>query len=415
MDIQNITNLLIGAIVGVALENAIPFLYKKYMDRRNVSKINERKLLLENSERIYNWLIKYYTIQGNQNDLYDCKIGRYEVKIPFITTKQWQNSFPILPKGNKLLHYSDTAKNTFHINTKLINMRQQLGQRLTNQAALYLDRIESSEKKLALYVKSCNYFQIATSFIQLEEETFQAIQKNNYMNLPVRDAYISNAKQVEQLLKKPFAIGCSFVFALKTKKSYEIILHTRSLSTATFGSTKAATPNFGFMPVVGGHDNLDLFYKYNSSNKKNYEFDLIYYNLIKEYLEELYNYEELIDPMTDRKVDPHWFYKLPEAMHLKKLIDKNKFKIEFLGFGFDALNGCSVIALLGKIDDDEYSEKLRNSFKLNWEFAEKDKYLDIELIDIKSNELEKWLRESKYHTGAAFAISKAIQKLKKDL
>ncbi|MFZ4803006.1 MAG: hypothetical protein ACOYLR_13955, partial [Chlorobium sp.] len=54
-------------------------------------------------------------------------------------------------------------------------------------------------------------------------------------------------------------------------------------------------------------------------------------------------------------------------------------------------------------------DRLRRKVAPNWEVensAEEDSAL--EFIDIRSPKLEKWLRERRIHSGAAFALSQAV-------
>jgi len=403
---QEIFFLILGAILGTIF-NFIPKWYRSLIKLLNSKKAQNRKVFLENNSAIYDWLIQYYT--ENSNDLFNCRIANYEIKIPFLTKPEWLYYSPMPQNDDILLDYTETNNQKFPIETNLIRMRKELGQVLFDNPALYLDRIEENESSLTLHVKSCDYFQIASSFISLEEETFKAVQKNSYKHLKIRDSYISRVSQVQGLIKKPFAIGCAVALALKTKDSYELLIHTRSHAAVTFGGAKGVTPNFGLAPLTGGV--RTIFSDSDFSLGSNRGYNLLYYNFIKEFLEELYNYEELIELVSNRKANPFWFYNLHEAEKLLHLIEQGSFSLEFLGFGFDALNGNAIIALLGVINEEKYSVELKNNLELNWEIAKKKDVLAFEFVDIKSDKLERWLRDNKYHTGAAFTISRALKRL----
>ena len=387
--------LVIGVILGGLSSLLFSIGYKKRTLYLQAKKKKERQLLLE-GDRVYEWLIEYYRRSGNLDDLFDCKIGNFEIKIPFLTKEEWQYFEVIDPKNNGIVQYAETTNQRFQINEKSIKSRVELGQRLFNEPTLYLDRLEESNESVTLHVKGCQYFQIITSLIDLEEETFRAIKNNTYVDVPARDSYFSSVIHAQKLARKPFSVGCVVVAAFKREDTYEIIMQTRSHSTVTFGGTKSGIPNFGLSPILGAQDNPNI----------------LLYNFIREYCEELFSYDELIELMNKKRVDPYWFYQLPEARELLLLLEDRKLLLEFLGFGFDGLNGTAIIALLAIIDDVEYSKRLKANLVANWEVAERTlEVIPIEFIDYKSLQLESWLRENRYHFGSAFAISRAIRRL----
>jgi hypothetical protein len=394
---MDVAELVVGAIVGAVSGYLVPKWYedaKRYLQRKNREK---RQSLLE-SKNVYEWLIGYYDRRGSIRDLFDCKIGRFEVKIPFLTKREWQYIRKIQPEGNEILQFAESSDKGFEIDWRLIKRRIGLGQRLFNEPTLYLDRLEQHDSSINLHVKSCEYFQMATLLVKLEEETFRAVQKNDYArgNVPLRDECLRNLTRAQELVKKPFSIGCVVALAVRIDDSYEIVIQTRAHSTITFGGTKSGIPNFGLTPIVSiGNDT-----------------NILLYNFIREYCEELFSYDELIEVMSQKRADPFWFYNLREAEELLLLIKSNGFALEFLGFGFDALNGTSTIALLAVIEDARASTELKRRLCANWEVAKQTRFISsIEFVDYKSPQLESWLRENRYHFAGAYAISRAIERL----
>jgi hypothetical protein len=108
----------------------------------------------------------------------------------------------------------------------------------------------------------------------------------------------------------------------------------------------------------------------------------------------------------------YWFYDLPEAKELNALQKKGLFTLEFLGFGFDALNGSALASVLAVIHDEKYAKKIKKRIFANWEVAEGiSGVVPIEFIDFRSPKRDHWLRENQLHYGSAFAISLATRRL----
>lgn len=392
---EKILLLVMGAILGAIFSFLLPIGQKKIKGNFQARRLKKRKSLVE-SRKVYKWLIEYYKRKGNLNDLFDCKIGNFEIKIPFLTKREWQYVEVIKPETDEILEYAESYDQRFKINKRLIKRRIELGQNLFNEPTLYLDRLDEFSDSITLHVKCCEYFQMATQLVNLEEETFEAIQKNIFTGVPIRDSSFPSLLHAQKLGKKPYSIGCTVALVLKTANSYEIIIQIRSHSTLTFGGTKAVIPNFGLSPIIGATNN----------------YNILSYNFIKEYCEEMFNYEELISLMNSKRANPYWFYELPEAKELLSLWEDKVFSLEFLGFGFDALNGTSNIALLAIIDDVGFAKKIKENIITNWEVAKRTMKLEpIEFIDYKSSKLENWLRENRYQFGSAFTIARVIERL----
>lgn len=389
--------LILGAILGTVLSLAAPYLYEKIKKKMIDQDRASRQKLLE-SGRAYDWLIRYYQSNDHLNDLYDCKIGNFEIKIPFLTKDSWNRFEKNLLEDENFMEYSETADQKFPINNELIKKRIRLNQRLFNEATLYLDRLQESGDSIKLFVKRCQYYQMFTLLASLEEETFRAIRRNRLTHIPIRDSMCSGLANAQQIHKKPSSIGCQVALALRTPEGFELVIQTRSHATITYGGAKALAPVFGLSPIPG------------ITAPKN----ILLYNFIKEYCEELFNYEDLITLMATKRAEPMWFFELPEAKDILRLIDEGDLIFEYLGFGFDALNGSSTLAMLAVVNNVTYSQKLKTKISANWEVHERSYEVEpIEFVDYRSAKFEEWLRQKKYQYGSAFAISRAIKKLER--
>ena len=105
--------------------------------------------------------------------------------------------------------------------------------------------------------------------------------------------------------------------------------------------------------------------------------------------------------------DLNWFYEQPAVKRLLALLENGKMKITPLGFGFDAISGEPNVAFLVMIDDEKFWEEEKKEIVFNWEVE------SIVEIDLKDERLENMLKESDCHNGSLFAISEAIEYLKK--
>ena len=383
-----VAGLVIGACLGALLQWGGPWLLGRYRQVRAARARRRGERDAEETAEVYSWLVDYYEKGGHASDLYDCRIGECERRIPFLTKTSWLPSgHNASPVGTVVLAPGpDTA---YPVDFRAIRERSRRGQRLFNGSTCYVDRIQAAPGGLTAWVKKCRYYEVLTSMIRLEEETYEA--KRRGRATPLRDKVLSSVADAGRIRARPNSLGCSFLMAFRTDTGFEIMLHQRSLETATFGGVIAGTPNFGFEPLE--FSKADQFWE----------------NFVKEYLEELFNYEDLIDTITARRADPGWFRGLPEAIEINLARESGAFQVFHLGMGVDALNGNFVIGALGVVRDPALAFSIRQRVVLNWEAHVSTSH--FEFVRSDSPVLEQWLREGRYHTGAAFALAQALPRL----
>lgn len=385
--IKDIILLLAGALLGNI--DKISRLIKQLW----INRINNTQKKIMGKINIYSWLIKYYEKNKTLNDLFNCNIGGFEVKIPFFSKAEWQVTETINPSEDNILVYSEPNR-AFNVNNKLINYRKRLGQELFDAPTLYLDRI--GKDKFKLFAKKCRYFEMASNLFSLEEETIQAAYKNK--STPIRNEYFKSVECCEKLLKKPFSLGCTTALVLKTPKGWELALHKRSNKTVTYGNKLAVIPNYGLsIPLFALQDNKKI--------------NLLVYNFIKEYCEELFNYEEIIKLANTNRGDPLWFYSLQESKELQSMLKDGKLELKYLGFGFDLFNGTSNIAMAAIISDETYVDKFKHEIKVNWEVRKDNDTAPVIFVDYRDVKLREWLINDEYQFGSAFTIAKTIELL----
>lgn len=394
MSMKEFFILLLGAVLG-----NIPLLFRRAKDfwsNRQLRWWRDKVSTLDTCS----WIVNYYQIHGMANNLYDCKIGNFEKKIPFFSRPEWQTP-QVIDANFHTLDFAYSDCKSFPVNNRLIKKRKQRGYTLFNETTLYLDRIEQNESHVKFHVKKCSYFEMASNLIALEDETYACARHRKTRQPALRNQYFSSLSKVEQLMLKPLSLGCTTALILKTETGWEFVLHTRSQATVTYGGKKAVIPNFG----------LSVPEQYINGS------ELIKYNFIKEYCEELFNYEELIRVGSSRKIDEKWFYTLPPAKELLDYWGIGVFTLYYSGFGIDAMNGTSNIALTAIINDVKVAENLKLRWEANWEAAREcdkeqmhcsDGSPLLEFVDWQSPVLESYLKGNKFQSGSAFTIEKSI-------
>ena len=186
--------------------------------------------------------------------------------------------------------------------------------------------------------------------------------------------------------------GCDVVFAIKFNDAYKICIHERSHTTVNYPGGYMVVPSFGFGGV------------------KNAEENLLFFSFLREYCEELFDREEMVQ--EDKHINPQWFYKkYDEAMDIQSMIQSNSFSLNLIGCGFDTIGGFFNVTLLAIVSDEKIAMKIYDTCIGNWETSNH----NIKFVEVDGIELEQHLLEGKLCPSSAYAISQAIPLIKKNI
>lgn len=393
----NLIEVVITALVTLFIEHVaievIQILKKRLLKLRY-------ELLCSRKTEIF--VKQYYEKQQCYNNLYQCKIGERTKDILFLSDKQWYGLSVDVYNNENIILYQDRKKPEYRSSSMVVRTRKFMGQQLINNPALYF--VEASTPT-QIQVSSCDYFQRLTLVDRMETE----LLKNAYLwkkQTELRDKLIMNFEMAIKRKRYPVSIGCDVALVVNHNGAKKIAMQTRSFETSQYGGRVAVIPSFGLCPVV----NSGII---ESCNEHKLYKNLLLYNIIKEYCEEVFNKEEL-ERCPDGHANPYWFYEdVSEARDLLKALEDKRASCIYLGFGFDAINGISNMAVLLYIEDGELSRKIVNTSISNWEYRRADDQRGIEFVDIESFILRERFDDELYQSETAFTLSLAIEEIKK--
>jgi hypothetical protein len=304
-----------------------------------------------------------------------------------------------------VLKYHKSSEESFFTDNSLIKRQQGLGHRLWNAPSLFLDSISFENGQVLLHVKSCCYYAVATNLIRLQDETAHAVKQWSFEQCNLRKKYYLELENAHENLLRPMPIGCLVVFAMKTVDGYEIIMQTRSEHNIISNNVPSVVPDFGLKPFVGLPDH--------TPERRS----LLYYNFIKEYLEELHDMNDLINEFKLNKPVEQFYEWLYNQTAAKKLWDNDNFHLYYLGFGFNLMSGIPNIGLLAKLDSESDALTIKNSIMTNWEIAKPNPinkykptiwYLNA---TTQISKIEQLFIEKQLHPNVSFFLSKALKHL----
>lgn len=396
------------ALLGAAFGAVISVLPRAHTGARGwrLKRHLEKRRFIAASGTINQWLIQYY--EQHNETLYYADINGQSKYISVLYRHELLFSKILDPRSDWPLKVEPERSQPFRIDEKVLDTRRELGAVLFRswRKSMYLDSIDIGGGEPEFLVRPCEYFEIATALINLEEETFKAVLRKRLRTggriakTPFRDTHLRTLPLEGHRQPHPLSIGSNTVLAIKTGEDYQIAIQTRAETVITSPNAKAVIPNFGFEPNVFG------------AVKSSY--GIVYYNFIREYLEELFDYEEIIG-RSKWAQNPDWFLRLPEAKTLLKAISNGRLSLVYLGAGIECLSGTTTMALLAVVDDPEVISELSQQLSPNYEVAKPStSQIPVEFIGISDSRLGIWHEQGRFQASTGFALALALKFLREE-
>jgi len=330
-----------------------------------------------------------------------CPVENYRLRIPYLSRPDWDVPTDIekLHKVNfysdadDLLEFAKPSTINYPVDEKLINERIAWGLDLWNADSLFLENISYKNQHPVFHVTTCDYFAAATSMFILENETVKAVIKKRYTNCPVRQKYYLRTEGLDNNTFKPITLGCLVVFALKFADGYRILIQKRSAKNATSNMVTSICPTFGLSPFIGRAPQ-------NAS--------LLYYNFLREYLEELHYVKEASKLKKESEIfgGPKSYYDyLYDLEPARQLRESSQFNLYYIGFGFNLTNGAPNLGLLAKVDDTALSQDIFDSIFINWEVD------NIREIKVNAGDLENLFKSDLMDPASSYFLERALRYL----
>ena len=400
---ENIFYALLGAVFGVVL-TITPRIWTQLKHVRTARLLRLRRAATK-SGAIDEWLIRYY--DEHQVSLFYSSINGIGKYVPVLHDPRLVFTRTLNPREDWPLAVEPERHTQFPIDRRIIDYRRRLGAVLFQswRKSLYLDAIEvNADGTPTILARPCEYFEIATALLGLEEETFRTtIRATKRLTIrptktPLRDGHRLNLPLNGNRQGMPLSVGSNTVLIIRLGNRYQVAIQTRAETVITSPGAKAVIPNYGFEPRE-------------FANARS-AYGVVFYNFIREYLEELFDYEEIIGRNTWAR-RPDWILEFPEAKTLTRALDEGRFSISYLGTGIECMSGTATIALLALVEDDDVAAELVRQLKPNYEVAPATTSITpVEFVDIDDPRLAGWHQDGLFQASTAFALALALEHLR---
>ena len=265
--------------------------------------------------------------------------------------------------------------------------------------ALYAKRITTSGSNVySITLRRCNYFSYASLSTQLQN----SLQHPTRRNRQIITEHLRNFDTAITCPVQPQVLGhpCVTLFS-SSDGDVHVAMALRSSGVLTASGMKSVLPNFGVEANMLGDARS--------------KFSLSFYNYLREYAEEFFDYEELIDVKKARRSHPDWILTLPEVVKVMTEIDAGRFCLEYLGIGLNPADNSLLVPLLARFESTLYMGRLLTDLRANWESSsEVMESAPIQFVSLFSPKIDEWLSSGELDPVSALALDLARSRIRQE-
>jgi len=155
-------------------------------------------------------------------------------------------------------------------------------------------------------------------------------------------------------------------------------IQSRSGEVIGLGNMRAVVPTFGLEP--------------NRIGDSTSRYGLLAYNFFREYAEELFDLEDVVQSVIARRASLDWIFELPQVALLESEMVAGRVSLSTTGFCVIPQEGVLSIAMLAVAESPELFRKVRAQTNPNWEAVEGGhSSVPIEFVRLDDHRLDDWV------------------------
>lgn len=347
---RDIALLVLGAALGVAADRGWDLAVRATGIRRSASRRSKR---LRTESSIRGEILRFYDDHGLGDSLYTPKrlpLGR----IPMLA---FPGGFGLaIPSVDFGIELSDARKVPMRVDRAAIARREAAGGRLWDGDLLYLRQAAmppassggSWQAMPTLETGVTNYFSFVTAADEWRKEA-----SGSAGDRLLRTHYRDIATLLTQP-PRPLALSAAAVCIFHTSQGPLLPLAMRSNEVVNAMGDFSLVPTFGLEPNIKGVAVS--------------RFDLITYNFLKEFLEEVYGLREAEHAADSGRLHPDSIFETAQAARLCAEFDEGRARLLVTGISGELTDGSLAISLLAEFSSEEFFPEVLKAARPSWEW-----------------------------------------------
>jgi hypothetical protein len=382
--------LVLGALLGIVLDR-IATLGHAHWRSSNQIRTQARFQKGRSPSVMSPWIVAYYQSKGDP--LYVTTHTEPGMVLPLLVEPALNGAAAGYKLDPELLTFIDSDVKRFEVNERLITAARLSGRTIFDGELAMLNTWNGSGDKLHLSVTRCSYLSFASRLLTIESEVARACIRPK-ARTPVLDQTLGSWDVATGPQGRPLAVGCSVVTLLSTTNGLVLPIQTRSSAVVAHGGVRAVVPTFGIEPHIRG----GMTSKY----------PCLTYNFLKEFAEELFDYEEVIHASRSSNLGPDWILGLGGIDGIESEMHAGRMLLTVEGICLEPRGAALQLALLARFTSIPFCDDLIGRLRSNWESGPNDGVSEgspaLELVGIDDARLDEWTRDGVLGPSSTYAI-----------
>lgn len=346
--LSNFIFLVLGAVLGVVVDRTWEVLARTTRTRHSSAMASARAT---NEFKFQNTVRQLYAQKGYAKNLYlpaNLSLGR----IPILGGLDPRAPSLCIATRDFSLRLNSSGIEQMEVDERAIRARKRAGAELWDGDILYLKRadfdpIATDAQLPCLEVGVSNYFGFVSAAerwrTECESDGSHPLLENHYATL-------------ERLLRtppKPLALSAAAVCIFNTPDGLVVPMAHRSNAVVNAMGSLCLAPTFGLEP--------------NRIDERDSQFDVLKYNFVKEFLEEIFNLD-LAHSAESGILDPDTIFDNPDAKGILAEFTAQRARLNVTGLAGELTDGSLVISLLAEFDSTDFYRQVATRSRPAWEW-----------------------------------------------
>lgn len=334
-------------------------------------------------------IVSYYRDRGLESSLYRPQLVGSGAPVALLHSGDLEFEKSVGIKSDSLFS-CDHILTKFPVSKRILRWYRRGGARLFDGEFMWVKSAHLEGRRLVgLDVGRVNFYSYATLCFRLQREI-----SSRWHAPKLHDRYLATFNMALASDLRPQAVGCMVATLLQGDDGLYVAVARRSTEVVNGPGTRSLLPVFGMeCNAIGGRAT---------------EYGLTFYNFVREFCEELFDLEELVHMMANRRVDPDWIFQLPSASAVLHEATARRLRLRRTGFGVNPNDGILNCALVAHFTSKRFFRWLRSECRLNWESAsESGSSAPMEFVRLDDPCLDAWVDRLEIDPSSVFALDMA--------
>jgi len=279
----------------------------------------------------------------------------------------------------------------FPVDKSVIRHYRRIGARLFDGEFMLAKAVTLHGDELTrLHVGRFNFFAYASICFKIQREIM-----SRWRRPVLHDTYLQTFRGSLGSDLQPQAVGCMAAVLVHGDDGIYLAIARRSTEVVNGPGMRSLAPVFGFeCNAIGGRTS---------------KYGLTFYNFVREFSEEFFDFEDLVDMMRSRHVDPDWIFQLPAAAAIRREAIEGRLVLRRTGVAINPNDGIVNIAVVAHFTSPSFFEQLLPEMRPNWETAGDMSAGPIEFVKIDDPRIDEWVAKQAIDPSSVFALDLARQ------